>query len=195
MLICKHCSNERKSLKSLVNHERLCPNNPTRKYVSHTLGKEAWNKGKTQHEIPSLARLTQRGKKFGSAITGHSEETKQKISKKLSINNKGGRAKWYIVAGQNVQGTWERDIATKLTELSINWVKLKTNKDTLQYVMDGKIRNYTPDFYLPDYNMYVEIKGYWWGNDREKMRIVLETYPDIKIAIVEKDEYKEIMLL
>lgn len=179
----------------MVNHERLCPSNPDRKYVSQTIGKDAWNKGKTQDEFPSLARPKQKGKHFGSALTGHTEETKRKISEKLSINNKGGRAKWYDVAGQRVQGTWERNIAIKLTELSIAWIKLKTNKDTLQYVMDGKIRHYTPDFYLPEYDMYVEIKGYWWGNDKEKMKLVLETHPDKKIAIVEKDEYNEIMLL
>lgn len=195
MLICKHCSNSCKSLKSLVNHERLCPDNPNRKYVSQTIGAVPWNKGKKQADFPSLARPAQKGKKFGSAITGHSEETKRKISEKLSINNKGGRAKWYMVAGQNVQGTWERDIATKFEQLSIQWIKLKTNKDTLKYEMNGKIRSYTPDFYLPDYDMYVEVKGFWWGNDKEKMMIVLQTYPDKNIAIVEKEEYQEIMLL
>lgn len=190
MLICKHCSNERKSLKSLLNHERLCPSNPDRKYVSRTIGHVPWNKGKT-----GLQEAWNKGLPGTFLGKKHSTESKQKISEKLSINNKGGRSKWYEVAGQKVQGTWERDIATKLTNLSINWVKLKTNKDTLQYVMDGKIRNYTPDFYLPDHNMYVEIKGYWWGNDREKMRIVLETYPELTLAVVEKDEYNEIMLM
>ena len=61
--------------------------------------------------------------------------------------------------------------------------------------MNGKIRSYTPDFYLLDYDILVEVKGFWWGDDKEKMRIVLETHPDKNIVIVEKDEYKEIMLL
>lgn len=139
----------------------------------------AWNKG-----LPGFFA----GKK-------HSNETKRKISERLSVNNKGGRAKWYDVAGQRVQGTWERDIASKLEDLGISWVKLKTNKDTLKYVMNGKERSYTPDFYLPEFDMYLEIKGFWWGDDREKMRIVLETHKDKRIVIVEKQEYEQILLL
>jgi hypothetical protein len=195
MLICKHCSKESKSLKSLVNHERLCASNPgkqTSSLVAYNKSRnnEPWNKGKVGVQEAWNKGLpgTFLGKK-------HTAESKQKISEKLSINNKGGRAKWYMVAGQNVQGTWERDIATKFEQLNIRWIKLKTNKDMLKYEMNGKIRSYTPDFYLPDYDMYVEVKGFWWGDDKEKMKIVLQTYSDKTIAVVEKEEYQEIMLL
>jgi predicted nuclease of restriction endonuclease-like RecB superfamily len=123
----------------------------------------------------------------------HTEESKKKISEKLSINNNGGRSKWYDVAGQRVQGTWERNIALKLEELDIKWIKLKTNKDTLKYQMNGKTRSYTPDFYLEDYDLYLEIKGFWWGDDREKMDIVLETHPEKKICIIEKEKYEKIL--
>ena len=104
----------------------------------------------------------------------------------MSINNKGGRSKWYEVAGQKVQGTWERNIALKFEELGIEWKKLKTNKDTLEYVMDGKMRSYTPDFYLPTFDIFLEIKGFWWGRDKQKMQIVLETHPHKRILIIEK---------
>ena len=196
MFICKFCQKECKSDNSLKNHERCCPVNENRVYKNGMLGKkgsnqfilakqngnkipEAWNKG-----LPG----TFTGKK-------HTLESKQRISEKLSVNNKGGRSKWYDVAGQRVQGTWERDIAIKFEQLCIQWVKLKTNKDTLKYKMGGKVRSYTPDFYLPDYNMYVEVKGFWWGNDKEKMNIVIATHPDKHIVVVEKDEYDQIMLL
>ena len=29
-------------------------------------------------------------------------------------------------------------------------------------------RTYTPDFYLPDLDKYIEIKGYFWGDAQEK---------------------------
>ena len=198
MLKCKYCFKECKSANSLRNHERMCSSNPDKQvsaFVDYNKNTPPWNKGLSQDTFPSLSRPNQRGKRFGATLTGHSEETKRKISEKLSINNKGGRAKWYMVSGQNVQGTWERDIATKFEQLNIRWIKLKTNKDTLKYEMNGKIRSYTPDFYLPDYDMYVEIKGFWWGDDKEKMKIVLQTYPDKNIVVVEKEEYQEIMLL
>lgn len=53
--------------------------------------------------------------------------------------------------------------------------------------MAGKKRHYTPDFYLPKYNMYVEIKGHWWGNDKEKMVTVIEQYPDKQLLIIESN--------
>lgn len=137
----------------------------------------AWNKG-----LPG----TFAGKK-------HTEESKRKISEKLSINNKGGRSKWYEVAGQKVQGTWERNVALKFEELGIKWKKLKTNKDTLKYTMDNKVRSYTPDFYLEDYNVLLEIKGHWWGRDKEKMDIVLKTYPNKNIVVVEKLQYERLL--
>jgi predicted nuclease of restriction endonuclease-like RecB superfamily len=58
--------------------------------------------------------------------------------------------------------------------------------------MDGKIRSYSPDFYLPDYDIYVEVKGYWWGDDRRKMDIVIKSYPEVKFLIVEKDQFEQI---
>lgn len=191
MFICQYCNKECKSPNSLRNHERLCTLNPARQvssFVAYNANNDPWNKGKTGVQVSPM-----KGKPGSFLGRKHSAETKQKISEKLSINNKGGRAKWYDVAGQRVQGTWERDIALKLEELKIKWVKLKTNRDTLTYVMQGKLRSYTPDFYLEDYGVYLEVKGFWWGDDKEKMRIVLETYPDKNIVIVEKEQYDKIM--
>ena len=163
----------------------------------------AWNKGLTKETdarvmangLANIGKISPRKGKTLEEILGSKEAARVKnvISEKLSINNKGGRAKWYTVAGQKVQGTWERDIALKLEELGIRWKKLKTNKDTLKYEMNGKTRSYTPDFYLADFDVYLEVKGYWWGRDREKMDIVLSTYLDKKIVIIEKEQYKKIL--
>lgn len=193
MFICQHCGKECKSANSLRNHQRLCSHNPNRQvssFVAYNATNEPWNKGKT-----GLQTAWNKGLPGTFAGRRHSTESKQKISEKLSINNKGGRAKWYEVAGQNVQGTWERDIALKFEQLNIRWIKLKTNKHTLKYEMKGKVRSYTPDFYLPDYDIFVEVKGFWWGDDKEKMKIVLATHADKNIFVVEKDEYEEIMSL
>jgi len=186
--LCKYCSSERKSLKSLVNHERLCPQNVDRVYVSRTVGTTPWNKGKI-----GLQEAWNKGLPGTFLGRKHTEDAKQKISEKLSINNKGGRAKWYTVAGQRVQGTWERNVALKFEELGIRWKKLKTNRDILKYSMDGKLRSYTPDFYLEEFNIYLEVKGFWWGRDREKMNIVLKTHKDKKIVIIEKEQYNKIL--
>lgn len=114
------------------------------------------------------------------------------LSVRQSINNTGGKSKWYEVAGQKVQGTWERDIAFKLEELGIKWYKPKVNKDVWSYVLDDKMRSYTPDIHLLDLDIYLEIKGYWWGNDREKMNAVLEQHKNKKLIIIEQADYEKI---
>lgn len=123
----------------------------------------------------------------------HTEETRQRISKKMSINNKGGRCKWYEVSGQQVQGTWERNVAEKLDELGVRWEKLKVHRHTFEYEMDGQVRHYTPDIFLPDANVYLEIKGRWWGRDKEKMDLVIAAYPATRFVILEKPQYDRFM--
>ena len=52
--ICKFCGKVCKNQNSLRNHERLCPSNPERNYVSHTLSKTAWNKDLTKETDPRV---------------------------------------------------------------------------------------------------------------------------------------------
>lgn len=191
--LCTDCQREFNSRQATTSHIYRTHTNPGVSFGGHQIGKPAWNKGLTQDTYPGLARPKQKGIRFGASLTGHSEETKRKISQRMSINNKGGRSKWYEVAGQKVQGTWERNCALKFEELGIEWRKLKVNRDILEYVMDKKVRCYTPDFYLPAYDVFLEVKGRWWGRDREKMDIVLETYPNKNIVIVEKEQYERFL--
>ena len=117
------------------------------------------------------------------------EAARRAVSKRQSLNNSGGRCKWFEVAGQKVQGTWERDMALKFEEDGVNWYKPKLNRDVLRYTLDDKEKSYTPDFYLPDEDLYIEVKGHWWGNDKNKMKAVLEQHQDKRIVIVEKDDF------
>ena len=47
-----------------------------------------------------------------------------------------------------------------------------------------KPRTYTPDFYLPEQKMFIEVKGYFDKGDRVKMQLIREQYPDHDIRIV-----------
>lgn len=122
-------------------------------------------------------------KKYGPNRMG--SEGKKKTSKRMSEHNPGGKAKWFTVAGKKVQGTWERDFALYLEEQNIPWRRCKA----WPYTINEEQKHYTPDFYLSETDEYIEIKGYWWGNDREKMDAVLEQYPDKNIRIIEKEEF------
>lgn len=120
-------------------------------------------------------------------------ERRRELSIEQSLRNRGGKSKWFEVSGQKVQGTWERDFALKLNELNIKWIKPSTNNSVFRYTLDGKERSYAPDFFLPEYNVYLELKGYWWGNDREKMNAVIKQHSDKNIIIIERDKYKKFL--
>jgi hypothetical protein len=199
--ICAECSREFNSRQATTSHIHRAHTKPGVSYGGHKLGTPTWNKGLTKEDNPILLETANRisctlkeGYASGRIIpTKNSIESRRATSNRMSLHNPGGKSKWYEVAGQKCQGTWERNVALKLEELDITWVKLKTHKDILEYEMDGTIRSYTPDFYLPTYNVYLEVKGYWWGRDREKMDIVIKTYPDKKIVILEKEQYEKFL--
>lgn len=50
---------------------------------------------------------------------------------------------------------------------------------------------YTPDFYLPEFNLYIEIKGYWRDDAKIKFEEFKQKYCGIRIKIINKEELKE----
>jgi hypothetical protein len=193
LFICQFCGSERKNHNSWRNHERCCPSNPDRNYKNGMTGKKGSNQFTyaKKHGLP-VPKGTMYGKPGSFTGKKHSKASKEIISEKLSLNNKGGRSKWFEVNKIKVQGTWERDIAEVLTEKKIEWIKPSTKKHSFKYKMDNKLRTYTPDFFLVKEKIYLEVKGYWWGNDKEKMKMVLEQHPNINIIFIEKEEYEKI---
>lgn len=121
-------------------------------------------------------------------------EARTKTSVRQSTNNRGGRCKWFNIGGVKVQGTWEKNIAEKLIELEIAW-RRPGIEDSFLYELNGEIRRYTPDFYLPEFNYYLEIKGRWWGDDEDKMAAVMHQNPNHRIVLVHKLDYEESLMI
>lgn len=118
------------------------------------------------------------------------DDARDRQSARMSEHNPGGRSKWFEISGKKVQGTWERDFALYLENHNIPWQRCKP----LEYCIDNKIKRYTPDFYLPIQNIYIEIKGRWWGNDRKKMEAVIEQHQDKVFCIVEHTDFDKLEL-
>jgi len=107
-----------------------------------------------------------------------------------SANNVSGRTKSYRCVDSlnndvKVKGSWELLVAEHLNELNIKW----TNKidETLLYYWDNSERRYFPDFYLIDYNLYVEVKGYQRDRDLEKWKTISN-----RLIIIKKYEINKI---
>ena len=83
----------------------------------------------------------------------------------------------------SMDSTWEVACAQRLDELGVSWERDPSIK--IKYQTKGKrYRNYIPDFYLPEYDIYIEVKGYWTDRAKWKMRDVMAKNPG-KICLLE----------
>lgn len=181
MTICRYCSSVRKNENSLRNHERLCKLNPNKQLTYFATNQE------------KLHRSNQfvKAKKLGLPPPVVSEETKNKIrinnskrteewhknnAKKISeaVKRKVKEGTWhtslakhmhYSYKGFDLHGKWELAYAKWLDKNNVKWIKCK---ESFEYFYENSTRRYTPDFFIIDENIYVEIKGYQTDKDKAK---------------------------
>lgn len=166
----------------------------------------AWNKGFTKEtsEILRCAGFkiskSLKGKVTGKASTSEKENIRRaKISLAISKRNEliqggnGGRkdVKWFKVKNLNnveftVRGSWELNVAKRLNELGILWIK----NQRIPYIINGVTKQYNPDFYLPLTNEFVEVKGWFKDKDRIKMNCVVEQHADVRIFFIDNSVYQ-----
>ncbi|MDA1337170.1 MAG: hypothetical protein O3C23_00130 [bacterium] len=77
---------------------------------------------------------------------------------------------------------WEANMARLYTYLGIAWLYAPTSFD-----IGGQI--YTPDFYLPGFEKYIEVKNFWWKYSKERDEKFRKLYPHIKLDVILKPEY------
>ena len=198
MLICQHCNKECKNLNSLRNHERLCPSNENRHYVSHTLGKTAWNKGKTKHSDPIVAQYASSIKENYStgqvSLVGAATWDKEKRSQVAKSKGCGGyrpnagHSQKYKVTDSygnevTLQSSYELLCSQILDNLKIKWIRPKS----LKY--DSK--RYFPDFYLPEHDLYLDPKNDYLAKlDQQKIACVKEQN-SVEVIILTKELLNE----
>ena len=74
---------------------------------------------------------------------------------------------------------FEKILAVKMAQ---EGGKFKYETIRLPYV--PKVRHYTPDFYFPETNIYVEAKGHLDKGDRVKMVLMKKQHPELDIRFV-----------
>lgn len=167
MLICQYCSKECKNENSHRNHERLCPKNKNRVYVSHTLGRTgyvAWNKG--LKSVPDT-----RNPDYIGVHGGYRANAGR--SKKFKVMDSFGNEVC-------LQSTYELRCSEILDELKIDWIRPKA----LKY--DDK--RYFADFYLPDHAVYLDPKNNYKAKlDKEKIDKVIEQNKVKVVVLLEND--------
>lgn len=80
---------------------------------------------------------------------------------------------------------WEANIARLFNYLGIEWLyQPKT--------FDLKTQTYTPDFYLPKYDIYIEVKNFMWKYSKIRDKKFRNIYPNIILILLLKKDYLEI---
>jgi len=80
-----------------------------------------------------------------------------------------------------MRSNWEVAYAKYLDKKGIQWQYEPKTFDL------GKT-TYTPDFYLPETDIYIEIKGYWRDDAKEKIELFKKLFNNINIDILMKTE-------
>ena len=204
MLICKYCGKECKNENSLRNHERLCKENPNRQFTKFNDLEFQKNKKHSNQYIkaqemglpkPELKEESRKKISVKAKKRRHSDEVKNKLSNIAKQRNFGGvtQSRWIEYKGKKLGSSYELQVAQSLDENNIEWDTCKR----FNYIDPlGKVRTYTPDFYLPEYNVYLDPKNDFLiqkinpalgFNDLEKIKRV-EEQNNIRIIVLSKNE-------
>jgi len=77
---------------------------------------------------------------------------------------------------------WEANFARLQNYLGVKWeYEPKT--------FDLGSQNYTPDFYLPKTDTYIEVKNFLWKYSKIRDEKFRKLYPDIKLQLLLKEDY------
>lgn len=199
-------------MNSLAQHEIRCKYNPNR-ILSYFMNKENQKKLTILRKQKGCYNQYSKAKKLGLPAPICSEETRRKISiansnrskefiqaisQKISqtVRKKVERGEWhtslvkkmhYYYKGEDLHGRWELAYAQWLDKQNIKWIR---NKEQFDYIFENKQRKYTPDFYLPQTDEYIEIKGYETNKDRAKW----EQFPKT-LKILKYKELKQLNII
>jgi hypothetical protein len=100
-----------------------------------------------------------------------------------------GRTKQIEFDGIKFQGSWELIFYNYCKS---NQISVERCTESFPYTWEGE-RSYYPDFYLPDLDLYIEIKGYETERDRKKWEHFPKSLKVLKekdISYIKKGSYK-----
>ena len=202
--LCAQCGVEIKKYntfcsKTCSNHHRR-PSKEQKLKTSKSLkgrqyNKELYTEKQCKHCKKNISPI--QGKKTPTICKPRCDEAFANLSSSLSKALKGkaggyreggGRGKGASINGIWFDSTWEIEFAKRLDSLKIKWSRDYKNHKFEYTDLDGRNRKYYPDFYLDDFKIYVEVKGYWTAQTKYKMEQVIKNNQNQKFLILESIE-------
>ena len=170
-----------------INHPRYIDNRTNKQYFCKDCGKEITYSSGFYGESRCKA-----CSKKGKERKPFTIETRQSMSKsakdkkhvwmegknnpifKIKIYGKGAYYKniW-------MRSSWEIKFAYFLDLSGYKWLYESKTFDL------GNM-TYTPDFYIPEWDLYIEIKGYWRKDAKRKFKLFKKLNPKVRIEVLAK---------
>lgn len=174
---CKFCGKEFDNGLKLGGHIVWCKSNPNR-----------------ESSITKIS-FKSKGRTLSNTAKNKISKTVREKIKKGQWHNSFSKSRTHEYRGEKFHGTWELRYAKYLDENNIKW---RRPKEKFQYIFENKNRYYTPDFYLTEENIYIEIKGYETDKDVAKWKnfplgLKILNGEDLhKLGILDKHEFRKI---
>jgi len=214
MFSCVFCLKECKNDNSLRNHQRLCKLNPNKQTtIFHSIEfkqKNAKNNNRSNQYIKAKKEGTtyilsddvrkimkeknvlrwddEKRKKWSEFMKIQANKNVINHPESYSYKNFCGRSKKTLYNGEWMHSNWELEVAKWLDSKEITWTK---KMQSFEYEWNGETRQYFPDFYLIEFNLYIEVKGYQTDRDIAKWKSVpnLIVLKDREIKKIRSDEF------
>jgi hypothetical protein len=189
---CKYCSKsfEGESRSKIANHSRWCDLNPKIKEYKTALALRSINQNtgsqRSEETKEKMRNLHKQGRyshiKYSEWWKGktHSDETKKLLREKaLASPHRRLRKKMIEYNGVLLDSSWELALAKRLDELGVKW----TRPSPILWIDSmGQRHHYFPDFYLVDYDLYLDPKNpQAIKKQKDKLDLLLTQYTNIKI--------------
>lgn len=128
-----------------------------------------------------------------------SKNWKDKIS--LTMKKKGvTKGKNNPMYGKVTHGKWNKYKSTWMrSSYEISFAKW-LDENHIKWLYESKTfdlgnTTYTPDFYLPENDTYIEIKGFWRDDAKKKFNLFKKQYSKIKIEILDKIKLQSLRII
>ena len=88
------------------------------------------------------------------------------------------------------RSTWEAIVAETLDNANFRY-----EYEQHKFFISEKLGNYIPDFYIPEKDVYIEVKGQWLFNAIQKIVEFRKKYPEKKLYIIDSIDHFSIMMM
>lgn len=155
---CKFCNNQYEKERSRRSHQTRCKSNPNRVDPVIDYSKKKNNNQFTKARELGLPVPVSSTKGVTRPGIPHTEETKRKLSEIARKNGYGGvkQSRWIKYKGKTLGSSYELAVAEDLEKHNILW----DTCSRFPYIdLFDKAHTYTPDLYLPEYDVYLDPKN------------------------------------